>query len=591
MPPLAHVRSLALARLVDELRYAPREALLRHIAAAEALAADIDAALEYPTEFLVFRITGYRAVDSRAAETVPGEGVLADLSALVEHLCAQAALVPADLPAGSLDADALCARWSISRPTLSRWRRRGLIARRVRVEGRGREALAFAPAAVAAFERAHAEDLARAAAAHRFDAATQRRMVRRARRYRERLGWSRHQTAQRLAQRMHASVEGVRGVLLRHDERERARAGGRPIFPRPATRSASRRVAALLAARRGLEPAAIARDALHEPLNTRQVTRLVNEARAAVLRRLALAGPVLPAFDREDADSVILSPPAVREGLGGGLAGGMGGVGSGRAGLDLLAQLESARATRAGDADTEHARAVAYHHLRRAAARAIASLDASAAEATALDEIETRLRWAALLRVELVRPMQGVLVATLDELAGGRLDRWPAERVRAALRAGFVEIGRAVDRFVPARGGRLAGSAGLAAARAVRDMTPASAAAASTPSGRAMRVLAAGLEPVDFTRLRPGLSWCVTLRPAEAVEAAARRAAEAGSRDAGGAVSGGALLARRWGLDGRPPATLGELAALLGLPRMHAARAERTAVRAAWAEVGAGGGR
>src|SRR5690606_11801082 len=172
MPPLPRLKVPALAELASQLRYTPAKAARRQLEAAEALAGQIDAAGTYPEDWIVFRLTGYRP-DLKNPALIAGDALLRDLSPLIEHLCIAAELSEADLPRGDgaggdgaawLTAEEVCERWRISRRTLDRYRRQGLLARRVAVtDGRARHRLVFAGSAVEAFAATRAEQLAAAA--------------------------------------------------------------------------------------------------------------------------------------------------------------------------------------------------------------------------------------------------------------------------------------------------------------------------------------------------------------------------------------------------------------------------------------------
>src|SRR5690606_411309 len=109
---------------------------------------------------------GYRP-DMPAPPLVSGAEALADLSALVERLSDAAEMAPEELDPGALRIEDLQQRWGVSAKTISRWRRRGLIARRVR-DARARSRLAFQPEAVRRFEAARAGELAAAGGFRRF---------------------------------------------------------------------------------------------------------------------------------------------------------------------------------------------------------------------------------------------------------------------------------------------------------------------------------------------------------------------------------------------------------------------------------------
>lgn len=549
MPPLPRIRTGALADLADQLRFVPRDTLRRQIARAEDLAGEIDPEGRYPEEWVVFRVTGYRT-ELNEPSVLVGGALLSDLSAFVERLSASVPEAWGELPPGAfLDAGALCARWKVSRKTLERCRRRGLIAYRV-TGGNGRARLAFPLPGVERFESRHRDGLARAGSFSRIPEEVERRMVRRAAVYRRRLGCSLNQAARRLAARYGRSLEAVRQVLRRAEARAPARTFTEPPPPLPRERRLIDRAARLV-----IEPAAIA-----ERLGrtTASIRRVIVDHRAARLRAL---GPALPAPKAgRPRDDDVLAHPAVRSGLG---APGE---------TDLLAFVEAARDQAAPDAEAERARAVAYHALLARTAAVIRALPEHGARASHVDEAEALLRWAARLKVELVRAQLPVVIRSLEAAAGRRL-----EEIRSAVLVPLIEQAlaagaEAVDAFDPARSGRagrLAAPTGLAvtrvATRSVREHTS----DFGPPVGaRATPQLRAGVPIADWTRrVAP---WQTFLEPDPRVRAALPALDEASRR----------LLVLRCGWAG-PPLTLRQLAGTLGRTVMKAAILERRALRAA----------
>ena len=60
MPPLPRLAVEAIEDLARQLRFAPKHALLRDLARTESLVEDIDPEQDYPEDFIIFRVTGYR---------------------------------------------------------------------------------------------------------------------------------------------------------------------------------------------------------------------------------------------------------------------------------------------------------------------------------------------------------------------------------------------------------------------------------------------------------------------------------------------------------------------------------------------------
>ncbi len=554
MPPLPAIRSPLLADLCRQLRYAPADALRRDLERAERLAAEIDPSREYPDDWVIYRVTGYRPSDRGPAGAVLGRTVLADLSAFVERLSDAARLDEAELrAAGAVGIGELAESWNVSRKTLDRMRREGLVARRAR-SAAGRRVLLFLPATVAAFGARHRDRLAAAAGFTRIDPRDEDRIRRRAEVYRAKLGWSLNRAAARLAQRFGRSHEAVRKLLRRADS-ARVDAGQPAVFEEPGPLPAWRRVELEARWRRGEDPAAIAGQIGHPRA---AVQRAINLARAERLRGLLDAGALPAPGPSPGADAPLGAPEATRE--------------LGTPGVtDLAAFLAAARRREAVPPARESALSAAHQALRRRAAFAIAALPRLHPQSGPLDRIETDLRWAARLKAELMRPQLALVVETATTVVGAPPEELRGPACVSLMRALLAALADAVDLHDPQKGGRVAGAAALAlsraAARWVKDQSPAPAPA----------------KPRAATRIPEGVpfdDWTLAVAPWQAwLEADPRL------RVAAMPAQAREILAARLGWDGRPPRTLDELAAHLGVARVTAPALERRAWREAWAAL------
>lgn len=556
MPRLTTLRVGPLADLAEQLRFAPPTAVLRSLRAAEELVDYIDPDSSYRLAWLVQRLTGYKP-DPDADEhdiIIPGAALFAELSALAERLSDQARLGEQDVPHGSLTLPDLCRRWSVDRKTIERRRRRGLIARRVRLPD-GRARLAFTPAAVERFERL---DPRAASSEHftRVDDATRERIIRRAERYRRSLGCTLNQAAVRLARRFNRSRETIRRILRAHDQSAHA-----PIFTDPGPIDARQRRVAHRAWRRGVSLGPIAAT-LSRSRATAQ--RAVNERRAELLRSLDLEVPFAPTFGRDDAAEVLLAPRCVSAGLG---APGE---------TDALIFASLARAQRPVDEETESARAVAACYLRWSAALAIASLSRFDPPSATLDRIETSLRWAALLIIEQARSHQRLAILAIEEAAQRPLLDLAAEDIAALHTLAMDTILHAAATFDPfrPRPHRLAGAANVALARTLARRTPAVIAATRSRPGANGAAHRSHQRPVHLndwtTRAAP---WQPFLDPEPRVRAGLPLLDHVMRT----------LLERRhaWGADGVRPQTLEDLAQEWGATPARLAALERRARRIA----------
>ncbi|MGP1310639.1 MAG: hypothetical protein ACTS27_10620, partial [Phycisphaerales bacterium] len=527
MPRLSALRSEALRDLAGQFRFASRKNALRALAVLDTLAERIDDDGAYSTRWLVHELTGYTPDESDADAMFPGDALRAELSALAEHIAA-AVSVRADEVEGALTVDDLAQRWSASRRTIERYRRDGLVARRV---GEGADArLLFTRDAVASFERLRPRAVARASGFSRTDDAEQANILRRARRYRARLNLALTPAAERIALRTGRSVATVRRIILAHD-----RAADTPIFAARRSIEDKRRDAVMRAVRRGVPPSALAK-ALARSRDS--IARIANEQTLALLRAYDLRAPVSATFERPDAAEVLLAPAVVRADLLPGVT------------LDAGAFLDEARAVPAPDARDESALAVALSFLRNRASRALAALPAHAPSAATLDEIETDLRWASRLVIKLARTQRRIALAAVEERLGDPLDLRD-EHVRAlhlaSMRA-LCDASLRFDPFRPGRANRLAARSAVALTQALSAAIASFDLAPDDGRAKARRRRDRAVTLADWTR--HSAPWTRFVEPDPRV----RRGLDSLDDD------DRRLLTLRFGLDGAPPRTRAQVA-------------------------------
>ncbi len=578
MPPLPRVKLPLIADLLAQLRFAPREALLRIIHAAEALAIDLDPRETYPEDWIAFRLTGFRpAGNARAAAAVSGELVLIDLGPCVELLSDRAGLARADLPDWP-DERTLARDWQTSVKTLARLRRRGLIARRVRRENH-RPVLVFNPDLARAFRERHVQSLAAPAgsngkagsgassSAHsrslssasdssrpysRMSRRDRERVVRRAARYRARFGCSLNQAAKRIAARLERSLEAVRQVLISHDAESPT-----PIFGRSPPFGEAEGASLFDQWQRGASPEGLAKARRKAPP---AVIRAINATRAAHLRQLAL--PVAPSPPDLDALASLLKPPVCRQGLH-------------RAWPETIGEWAAlARSAPPPALPAERAWSRAARALESRAAQAIHRLPKRGASSPALDEIETSLRWARRLRTLLVRSQWGTMLRAIEAAAARPIDRLRPAAAQQSVAAAHRAVDEALDRFDPDRGGRLAGAAAVPLQRALAATLGTEPAAGGAAGARAAP---AGALAASFPSLSLGPNvWAGRFEAPEGVERFVLSAPGGASADAAHDAAR-QLLSDRFGFAG-PPCTIRALAEQAKRPEVVMARRVREAV-------------
>lgn len=501
-----------LARLEDELRFAPRDVILRVIDRVEALAPDITSGTVYPSEWVVHRITGYRP-EKPDAELVPWQSLLAGLSPFSERLTDQFQLHATEVP-DALSLAALQSRWEISPQTLARLRRQGLVARRV-IDHDGYTRLVVRQPVVEAFEAAHRDTLTKAGKFSQLSPRERRWALRAAPRYRRWAGLSPQAAARRIALRLGRATETIRTLLAREG-----------LGATPAGRDLSKR-AIWRAWRWGASAADLAHALRRSPGVVRRDIGLMRASHlSAALPRLSIPG------HRPDA-SVLASPAAT--------------MGLGQAAPETLEQLLAlARAAKPPVALEERTRLAAFHALRARAAHESLRVGTLHPQPRTLDRAETDLRWAARLAAALLLSQLRTIVSTLEVRLEQPLDALPGNLATPMILESLEAAAHALESIDPAKGGRVAGPVGLAAdrvgARLARHIVV-------SPKGRA-RALGPSPMPDWTLRLFP---WQRHIEP----DPRLRAALLAGHLPAGAR----SLLAARFGLDGAgPPRTLTDLA-------------------------------
>ena len=126
MPRPPRFRTAAIEGLYKQLRYASRAARRREMDAAESLIGDLDPGRNYPADFILYRVTGFRSDTPTEPELLVGDAVVPDLVTLVQRLSREAELPEDYRDREALDLEDVRARLNISPRTMRRYRHQGL---------------------------------------------------------------------------------------------------------------------------------------------------------------------------------------------------------------------------------------------------------------------------------------------------------------------------------------------------------------------------------------------------------------------------------------------------------------------------------
>ncbi len=287
-----------LDELARQLAYTPANKRREQLDAALELLSEIDAEEQYPWDYILFKITGYRArADSHI--TLAGRALLADLPSLIEYISSTIDVNASDAKEQILTLDEVTAEFGVSSKTIQRWRRQGLPAMRY-VFSDGVRRVGFRQSQVAAFSQRHARRLADAARYRQIPEREKAQIIGRARRMSAKCHCCLKLISRRIARRTGRSPEAIREIIRRHDMENPWSA----VFPDSPARltEADRRVISECFDR-GISVDCLAKRYCRSAENIQQI---VAEIKAEQVKAVNIKFVPNPLFEHADADKIIL---------------------------------------------------------------------------------------------------------------------------------------------------------------------------------------------------------------------------------------------------------------------------------------------
>ncbi len=139
----------------QQMRFAPPAKRREQLANAERLLADIESTKQYPYQFVCFRLTEFRP-NNYADLLIRGDELKHDLALFIIQIERSIPPLPREqVGEEMLTLEEICQRFNVSTKTISRWRLRGLVARRYKANGRSQ--LGFPLASVESFAKSHSD--------------------------------------------------------------------------------------------------------------------------------------------------------------------------------------------------------------------------------------------------------------------------------------------------------------------------------------------------------------------------------------------------------------------------------------------------
>ncbi len=288
----------ALKELTDQqVRFAPPARRAEQLARAQKLLGELDPAKAYPYQFICYRITEFRP-ESYPDLLIPGQEVLHDLGLLIEAL---GGVVPSVEPTDDLvTLDQLASQLNVSTRTIRRWRKLGLVGRRI-LRG-GKRQVVYQREVIDRFLASHEQRVERGSKFSQMSDEERESILRWARRMSRVCGSTLTEVSRRIARRLGRSVEAIRYTIRNFDKNHPDQA----MFPRLSGPLDPKIKESIFSSyRRGINVDTLAKT--YQRTRT-SVYRAINEVRARHLLAQPLDYIYHPDFDKPEMEAVILAP-------------------------------------------------------------------------------------------------------------------------------------------------------------------------------------------------------------------------------------------------------------------------------------------
>ncbi|MGC9260417.1 MAG: sigma-70 family RNA polymerase sigma factor [Phycisphaerae bacterium] len=284
--------------LARQMSFTPLAKRHEQLRAALVLMEHIDSTEDYPWEFVLYRLTGYRPKES-ADHLISGRALLADIAALVETVSDTLNIAVNDAGDTVITLEQITEKFKVSTKTIQRWRRSGLPALRF-VYPDGIKRLGFLAHGVARFATQFAQRVEKSARFRQVSEAEKNAIIRWARRMNQRCHCRLKLISCRIARHTGRSPETIRYIIRRWDKEHPDQA----IFPNvPAPLTAQDKHIIVDCLDRGISVDSLAR---RYGRTRSRIYRVVSEDRALRLKNMVIRYVTNPLFDHPDADDIIL---------------------------------------------------------------------------------------------------------------------------------------------------------------------------------------------------------------------------------------------------------------------------------------------
>jgi RNA polymerase primary sigma factor len=296
---MSEFKNPAMKQLTDQqVRFAPPGRRLDQLARAEKLLTEIEHERQYPYQYICYRVTDYRP-NSYPDLRIDGKDLEHDLYLFIEAIARSTPAVPVEqMPEPVLTLEQVSEQFHVSTKTISRWRERGLVGRRILRNGRRQ--VGFLKSVVDRFLTANKDRVERSGRFSQLSDQEKEDILRRAKRLARVSSSTLTEISRRIARRLGRSPETVRYTIKNYDREHPEEA----LFPSvTGVLDVQTKQTLYSMYRRGIPVETLAK---RFQRTRTSVYRILNEARAERLLAQPLEYIDSPAFDDPSAETAIL---------------------------------------------------------------------------------------------------------------------------------------------------------------------------------------------------------------------------------------------------------------------------------------------
>ena len=424
-------QSKSVEELARQLKAGPMRLRKGYVDSAESLLQIIEPHIEYPYEFIVYRLTGYRSRRRSQGEPVSSQDLMQDLRRLILDICDSFDLRAGDYDEAVFDIPSLAGKFGVSTKSIQRWRKSGLTARRM-IFDNGKKRIAFLESSIRIFAKRHRRLILRSARFTRLTKSERRGIIRQARRMTARGGCCLMEVTKRMSIKTGRAPETIRYIIRNHDRRKPSEA----IFPDHTAPLDGR--AREVIYRCFLNGVSVRSLAQRYERTRGSIYRIVNEMRARQLLDRKIDCIYNPQFDLPGADELILTEPPVDNAAAG--------AKRTRAPKDLPPYLASLYQLPLLTPAKERWIFRKYNYLKFRADHLRKELDANGVKLSLIRQIERLLAQAEVVKNQIIRANLRLVVSIARKHLHG------SQTLFELVSDGNISLMRAVEKFDYSRG-------------------------------------------------------------------------------------------------------------------------------------------